>query len=463
MNQSAANLNVLVVDDDTTMLDLLEAELEDKGFRVTKASDLATLYKRISERSFDLVLLDLFLGQEKGLEAIPVLVRETPYTKVVIMSASGTIELAVDALEKGASSFLCKSKDPRELVKALLDKVIAADTKTDAVAVPVTESSGIIGKTDAVHQVLAKINQYKDVDSTVLITGESGTGKELVARAIHNSSVRANKRFEAINCGAIPENLLESELFGHRRGAFTDAKTDRKGLFEICHQGTLFLDEIGEMPLGLQVKLLRVLQEREISPLGSAQTVKVDTRVLAASNRNLSEEVKKGNFRADLFYRLNVLNLELPPLRDRRQDIPLLLNYFLKRFNTRFSKNILPPSKEVEARLLQYGWPGNIRELQNAIERGVVLSTDGELHFEHMLDLSRANAEPEATANHEDTPLWTGPLSEAKKQFEKAYLQHLLKSTQGNVSEVARISGRYRTDIYRLMTKYGLESEEFRS
>jgi two-component system, NtrC family, response regulator GlrR len=457
--------NILVVDDDQFTLTLLEEELEKNGFRVTLASDLESLLARVKEKSFDCVLVDLFLGEQSGLEAIPHLVRESPYTKIIVMSAHGTVELAVDALEKGATSFLCKSKEPRELVHLLKEKFVGEGARASKPQLP-EETFGILGTSDSVRETLAKIHHIKDIDSTVIVSGESGTGKELVARAIHQSSKRSSQRFEAINCAAIPETLMESELFGHRRGAFTDARTDRKGLFEVCDGGTLFLDEIGEMPLPLQVKLLRVLQEREVTPIGASQSIKVDTRVVAATNRDLAAEVKRGAFRADLYYRLNVLNFHLAPLRNRRGDIVLLVEQFLKRFNQRFSKNVAPPSKDVEARLVAYEWPGNIRELQNAVERGVVLSTDGQLHLEHMLDagaaasVESAGGVEAARSSHE---LWSSPLSEAKKQFEKAYLQHLLETTKGNVSEVARISGRYRTDIYRLMTKYGMESEEFRA
>ncbi len=225
---------------------------------------------------------------------------------------------------------------------------------------------------------------------------------------------------------------------------------DRKGLFEICENGTLFLDEIGELPLNLQVKLLRVLQEKEVMPLGGSQSIKINTRVIVATNRNLPLEVQDGKFRTDLFYRLNVLQIQLPPLRDRRSDVPLLVEHFLRRFNQRFSKVIRPPSKELELHLMSYDWPGNIRELQNAVERGVVLSTDGQLHLEHMIGPDQGGSKDPGQSQD----IWASPLSEAKKNFEKTYLQHLLEITRGNISEIARISGRYRADIYRLMTKY---------
>lgn len=461
---NATNQHLLVVDDDVTTGELLQAALEERGFRVSRAIDIASMRARLHERSFDCVLLDLFLGDEIGLEALPELVRDYPYTKVFVMSASGTVQLAVDAIEKGASTFLCKSKDPRELVPMVVEKLAATTMASSGPAAEIADAAGIVGRSEAMRELAEKIQRFASIDSTVVVTGESGTGKELVARAVHRFSPRVNGRFEAVNCGAIPENLLESELFGHRRGAFTDAKTDRKGLFEICDGGTLFLDEIGEMPLSLQVKLLRVLQEFEVMPLGAGQPVRVNTRVICATNRNLAREVEQGRFRADLYYRISVLHVHLPPLRERSSDIPLLVDSFLEKFNRRFHRTIAAPSRELMVRLESYSWPGNIRELQNAVERAVVLSTDGHLHLEHMFDPStRVEEEAPASAGDDRTSaLWSSPLSEAKRHFEKAYLEHLLEVTGGNVSEVARLSGRYRTDIHRLLSKYGVESSTFR-
>jgi DNA-binding NtrC family response regulator len=321
---------------------------------------------------------------------------------------------------------------------------------------------GLIGKSVPLMRVLSTIQRLKDVTSTVIIFGESGTGKELVARALHKTSPRGDGVFQAINCGAIPEKLLESELFGHVRGAFTDAKSDRKGIFEICAEGTLLLDEISEMPLPLQVKLLRVLQEREVIPVGSSRSIKVNTRVLASTNRDLDEEVKAGRFREDLFFRLSVLRVELPPLRDRCEDVPLLVEHFLKRFNERFNRSVMRPSDEEMARLMTYDWPGNVRELCNAVERGVVLSEDEKLHFEDILPpLARASSSQASGDGDADslvmTPDLSLPLGEAKQRMEEAYIRKLLKATHGNISEAARISGLYRANIYRLMARYGID------
>jgi two-component system, NtrC family, response regulator GlrR len=447
---------ILVVDDDPIYSQLLQVTLEEAHFRVTLASNLGEFRSLISQRAFDFVLLDLFLGDESGFEAIPDLIRKYPYVKIIMMSAHGTIELAVDSMVKGATSFFAKSKDPVDLVDSISRRMQTAPLLESNLPHSNRENYGIIGQSPKIQEVLTRVRQVSDIDSTVLIIGESGTGKELVARAIHRASKRKSERFEAINCGAIPENLIESELFGHVKGAFTDARADRKGLFQICDNGTLFLDEVGEMPFSLQVKLLRVLQEREVMPLGGSESIKLRTRVIAATNRDLSEEVKAGRFRSDLFYRMNVLQIRLPPLRERRQDIPLLIEYCHQRFNQRFGKNVKVPSMEVQARLLAYDWPGNIRELQNAVERGIVLSADNEMHIEDMMEPS---LQPNQVTSSGDVGRTT--LSEAKKDFEKRYLQDLLEVTGGNISEIARISGRYRADIYRLMSKYGVSRPDF--
>jgi DNA-binding NtrC family response regulator len=454
---------VLVCDDDPVIRELLANALEREGFTATTIETLSELRTLIKQRFYDAVLLDLFLENEDGLEALPFLVRESPYTKVIIMSAHGTVELAVNAMESGASAFISKTKNHEDIVRELKHRLKLDEARGQAANE--FGEYGIIGTSPAIESVLRRIEQVKNVDSTILIVGESGTGKELVARAIHNSSARKGGRFEAINCGAIPGNLLESELFGHKRGAFTDAKTDRKGMFEICQGGSLLLDEIGEMPLELQVKLLRVLQEKVVTPLGASNTVHVDARVIAATNRVLQREVQNGKFREDLYFRLAVLTIELPPLRERRTDIPLMIGHYLEKMNNRFGKEVRMPNKELQTRLMAYDWPGNIRELQNAIERGVVLSNDGELQIEDMLQPLVAPKEGDDGFEADlfgGSDIFMKSLSEAKKDFEKTYLKQLLEITRGNISEIARISGRYRADIYRLLAKHGVEWEEFR-
>ena len=317
----------------------------------------------------------------------------------------------------------------------------------------------MLGKSKIMESVFATVEKVAPTDATVIIIGESGTGKELVARAIHQLSKRRNSTFEALNCAAIPETLLESELFGHKRGAFTDAKADRKGIFEVCSDGSLFLDEIGETPLGIQAKLLRVIQEKQITPLGSSKSMSINTRIIAATNRDLEDEVARGRFRDDLYFRLNVISVFLPPLRERPEDIDILVNAFIDRFNERYRRNVKHAGRDILARLELYGWPGNVRELQNAVERAVVLTKDDELHIE---DIMQRKLKPCSTAGASSQEFPTLCYLEAKEAFERVFLQKVLSAAKGSIAEAARLSGRYRSDIYRLMERYGLAGESFK-
>jgi DNA-binding NtrC family response regulator len=448
---------ILIIDDDPNICRFYNATFSHAGFLVDVGESLADLKELLKRHSYDGVLLDLSLEKEYGLDGLPFILKQSPYTKVFVLTAHSTVENAVECMQRGATSFLTKGSKPEAIV---------AEVKRHLTADPIGDKSAnlrefIIGESPAVHEVIETIEKVKDVDSTVLILGESGTGKEVVARTIHHTSARNQARFAAINCGAIPENLLESELFGHKRGAFTDAKTDRKGIFELCHKGTLLLDEIGDMPITLQTKLLRVLQERQITPVGSATAINIDTRVIAATHRDIYEEVKQKRFREDLFFRLSVVVIRIPPLRQRLSDIPILINHFLEQFNHRFSKSIRTPSKPLLSRLMAYHWPGNIRELQNAVERGVVLAKSDELDIKDMFQHLYPPTNQTAGNSFQDQ-VFHLPLTEAKQVFEKEYLENLLKDTHGNISEVARRSGRYRADIYRLMERYGFEQGQYR-
>lgn len=460
-----AKVRALVIDDDEDVCQLYHLQLEQiGGFEATSVLNGKEALKRIQEVSFDLILIDLVLGYENGLEVMQEILSVAPLTRAWVLTGNGSIEAAVDAMRSGASGFFSKTDDPKKIVQELSAAFLSESKRTlyDVTLTRNPEEYGIIGTSPAILHVIENIDRMKEVDSTILIFGESGTGKELIARALHRASSRGNSHFAGINCGAIPENLLESELFGHKRGAFTDAKTDRKGMFELCTQGTLLLDEIGEMPLSLQVKLLRVLQEKEIRPVGSSQTSKIDTRVIASTNKNLEEEVKSGRFREDLFYRLSVLRIQSPPLRERREDIPLLVEYFLMRFNERFRKKVMLPGSEILARLISYPWPGNIRELQNAIERAVVLTLDNKIHLEHLFHSipPKAGQNVLSDVNLDDT--FSLPLTHAKQKFERAYLLRLLKMTKGNISETARIACQHRPRIYKLLRKYEINTSEFK-
>lgn len=452
---------VLIVDDDISVCKCYESILDKAGFFVGSAQNLNGLYEALRSFSYDVILLDLQLGEEEGLNGLPLILREQPFAKVYILTSNGTIARAVDCMNRGASGFFEKSSD--------LDRIVA-EIKSAVTAKPVNNLSeeaclstvGLIGDSAAIQETIATIRKIRNVDSTVLILGESGTGKEVVARAIHKSSQRSGDRFEAINCGAIPETLLESELFGHKKGAFTDAKTDRKGIFEVCTNGTLLLDEIGDMPFSLQTKLLRVLQERQITPVGSNTAININTRVIAATHRDIQDECRSKRFREDLFYRLSVVVLHIPALRHRIEDVPKLTEHFLSQFNSRFNKDVRLPDNRLLARMMAYDWPGNVRELQNSIERAVVLSTDDTLTLENIFQHLDTSARRSNDKSLDVSSAFALPLTDAKHYFEKIYLENLLTTSSGNISEAARICGRYRADIYRLMDRYGFDQATFR-
>ena len=453
---------ILLVDDDELVTQFYETFLTAAGFITHTSRDLKSTKELLTQYYFDAVLLDLQLGDEEGTNGLPFILKMTPSTKVFILTSYGSIERAVECMRRGASGFFAKGTEPEKILAEINAHLAPPFKESFQLTSDHRKALGLVGESNAIKEMLTMIDKIRKVDSTVLILGESGTGKEVVARAIHQTSLRSTERFNAINCGAIPEQLLESELFGHRRGSFTDAKTDRKGIFEVCSSGTLLLDEIGDMPIALQTKLLRVLQERQVTPIGSSTPIDINTRVIAATHRDILDEAKSKRFREDLYYRLSVVVIRIPPLRHRIEDIPHLTNHFLEQFNQRFAKTVQPPSPAVLARLMAYDWPGNVRELQNAIERAVVLSVDDELCindvFQH-LNLKAGIPAPEEGLNRS---VFVLPLTEAKQCFEKTYIENLLQLSGGNISEAARISGRYRADIYRLMNRYGFDRGSFR-
>jgi DNA-binding NtrC family response regulator len=452
---------VLVVDDDLDMLDLLTAELENRFFLVDRTHALSSMKTLVRQHSYDAILLDLVIGPDNALELLPYLAREAPFTRIVIMTAYGTVPLAVEATHRGASDFILKGDSVHSLVDRFLQHMPDSSAAEDKSMEQLFQDIGLVGRSEAFSQLLDMVARIQSTDAHVLILGESGTGKELVARAIHRSSRRGQERFIALNCAAIPETLLESELFGYTKGAFTGARSNRKGIFESCSEGTLLLDEIGELPLNLQAKILRVLQEHEVTPLGSSQAIKVNTRIIAATHRDLEEETLLGRFREDLYFRLNIIPIYLPSLRERKGDIEVLTRCFIERFNQRYDKAIRFPSREILARLEAYDWRGNIRELQNAIERAVVLSKDDALHIEDILarkNRQRNNAADQIPAS---TDFETN-YAAAKEAFERAFLVRLMTLARGSIAEAARLSGRYRSDIYRLMEKYGLDALPFK-
>jgi len=371
------NMKVLIIDDEQAICSSLTFALEDE-FEVVATTDPAEGVSLLKEEEYDLCLLDLKIRDVDGLEVLEELKSVQPSLVVIIMTAYGSISSSVQAIKKGAYSYLTKPLHMEELFSVLRQAVQfkQLNKKVEYLSQELEKKyafEGIIGNSPTMKQVFELINKVKDIDSNVLVTGESGTGKELVVRAIHYSGKRKTEHFEVVNCSAIPENLLESELFGHEKGAFTGALYKREGKFQLAQNGTIFLDEIGEMPLALQAKLLRVLQQREVTPLGADKPVKLNVRIIAATNRDLKQAVKEGTFREDLYYRLNVLEIALPPLRERRQDLPLLINHFIHQFNKELNKKITGFSEEAFKWLLNYDYPGNIRELANIVESAMIV------------------------------------------------------------------------------------------
>lgn len=442
---------LLVVEDDESVRSLFLKKLESYGFNTIGAKGYHEALSLINKHNFKAILLDQNLGDGYGLELIPKIIENSPYSKIVFLTAHESVELVTKAMSRGASGFLLKSDALGDNINKFLEIVKVPQNSSHAEPF---KNLGIVGRSSSISQLIDKIQRLKGTNTTVLLSGESGVGKELFAKAIHQQSDRKSGPFIAINCAAISENLLEAELFGAKKGAFTDARADRKGYFETCSEGTLLLDEIGEMSLPMQSKLLRVLQEKEVTPLGSCQPIKVNTRVIAATNKNLREEVANKNFREDLFYRLAVIDLEIPPLRDRIEDIPLLVEYFLKKLNKSFNKSVKPPKVDVYARLKAYSWPGNIRELYNAIERAVLLADSESMVIEDLLP-HRALNEGEIISGGREFPL---DYSEAKSAFEKVYIKRLLEATNYCITDASKVSNQYRTNIYRLIKKHNIET-----
>ena len=447
---------LLVVDDDRNLLEIIRMRLESLEYEVTAVRDEEQARQAVTAQVFDLAVIDLQLANQDGISLMEEIHLINPDLQTIILTAHGSIESAVEAMKRGAYTYLTKPFDAREL-KLHIDRALENRRLTSEVSrlkgllAERYDFKNIVARSEKMQQVLEVVARIAQMDSTVHIQGESGTGKELIARAIHLASPRQDKAFVAINCAALPETLLESELFGHEKGAFTGAVKSSRGLFAQAHEGTLFLDEIGDMPPSLQVKLLRVLQERQFYPVGSQQSLSVDVRVIVATNKNLAELVKQDLFREDLFYRIHVIPIELPPLRERREDIPLLAEYFLKKISSQMGKMIKGLAPAALQRLMLHDWPGNVRELENTIEYAIAMTVQ-DVITEDLILPGKAGAGEEALK----------PLTEARDAFEKGYLVRLLESSQGNVSSAAAMAGRYRADLYALLKKHGLNPGDFK-
>ncbi|MBW1915724.1 MAG: sigma-54-dependent Fis family transcriptional regulator [Deltaproteobacteria bacterium] len=449
--------NILIVDDDAAHRTMLRTLISGWDYEITEADDGSSAIESVRDCAFDLILMDIRMIKVSGLEALVEIKKFNPAIPIIIMTAFSSVETAVEALKNGAYDYLTKPLDFDELRLVMERAMDHSHLKKENRILKENLSDqfdrrNIIGRSPAIVKLLETVAQVSSSEATVLIAGESGTGKEMVAGAMHFNSPRKDKAFIKINCAAITETLLESELFGHDKGAFTGAHRKKDGKFVQAHGGSLFLDEISEMSLGMQAKLLRVLQDGEVTPVGSEEVIQVDVRIIAASNKDLLQEIEAGMFREDLFYRLNVVTLKMPPLKKRQEDIPLLAQHFREVFTEKNNKKIKGFTPQAMDHLLKYSWPGNVRELMNAIERGVVLSRSNEyLDLDDLSLISDTISSDDESSSNDILPDGL-PLDEV----EKATILRTLKSSGGNKSETSRRLGITRRTLHKKLKKYGV-------
>jgi two-component system response regulator HydG len=446
----ADKVRILVVDDELVIRESLHGWLKKSGYQVDTAEGGSAALAMLEKTSYDLLFLDIMMPVMSGIEVLEVVKEDYPQTLVVMITAYGSVETAVQAMKRGANDYLMKPFDPDQLSllteklmqqKRIMDEnIFLREQMAEAI-----RFENLVGRSEAMQELFTLIQDVAESDSPVLITGETGTGKELVAKAIHAKSARCNGPFIAVNCGGFPENLLESELFGHERGAFTGAHRAKKGRLDLAHHGTLFLDEVGTVPLKMQVDLLRVLETKEFHRLGGTEEIEVDFRTIAATNRDLQLAIEKGEFRQDFFYRLNVISLHIPPLRERRVDIPLLAEHFLDRYSRETNKDIDTINKNAMTLLRQYDWPGNVRELENAIERAVVISKKRRLDSEEFSFL----------AHHLSAAAETNSL----EKTQVAHLVKVLKEFDWNITKAAQALEINRVTLHKKIKKYDLRPD----
>lgn len=450
--------SILIADDDPSIRSLLKTFLENEGFAVSEAKNGAEVLSRLSNGKPDLVVMDVRMPEMTGIDVLQKINEQNLDVPVLLMTAYGTANLAIKAIQLGAHDYITKPFELEEVLHTInrfFDyQALAAEVKNLRTQLNEYDpSERIVGRTPAMLDIYKTIGKVAKTDATILITGETGTGKELVAEVIHQNSLYRNGPLVKVACASLPETLLESELFGHEKGSFTSAYTQRKGRFELANKGTIFLDEIGEMTLGTQKKLLRVLQEREFERVGGSTPIKVDVRVVAATNKRLADEVSKGNFRDDLYYRLNVISIHMPPLRERKEDIPLLVEHFLNKH--RFNPTS-PPAKISEDALevlMRHDWPGNVRELENTIERAVVLSQGAVITSQHLL-LSPMTEKKFVDIQQKVKS--KVPMKDIIAEVEKQLILEALEQAQGNRSQAAKILGIYRRLLYAKLKEYDI-------
>jgi two-component system response regulator PilR (NtrC family) len=438
---------ILVVDDDKGIQDVLEIMLTRAGYQVATADDGAAALDVIRKKKFDLVITDLKMPRLDGIDLLKGIKETVPGTAVILLTAFASGETALAAMREGAHDYVEKNFNVDDLLAIVQDALEKKDVDRNENSVPIVEGDdaryfgSMIGRSKEMHKVYSLIRKVADTPANVLILGESGTGKELVARAVHENSSRKNKPFVAINCGGIPENLLESELFGYMKGSFTGAFADRAGLFEVARGGTIFLDEIAELPVVLQVKLLRVVQEKTIRRVGGSEDIKTDVRIISATNQDLEEKVKQGEFREDLYFRLNVIPIHIPPLRKRREDIPLLVQYFIEKYAKEFGKEVKRISAYALELLMRYPFPGNIRELENIIERSVALESSSIILPESLSIAEDGNGEAGATGPEEAFPERGVNLNRELERFEREIIRKALDKAKGSKTKAASLLG----------------------
>ncbi len=465
--------SVLIVDDERNIIEILDIVLQEEGLEVLKASSARDALAILGRREIDVVISDIRMPELSGVDLLREARNLSPETTFIMMTAFASTDTAIEALQHGACDYLTKPFKMEEMlnvvrhslerkrlkgeVKALRNKM---DTQQGRKLFQALSRNGLVGRSPRMVEVYRTIGTVAEGESTVLITGESGTGKELVARTIHDASPRKDRPFVSINCGAFPETLLESELFGYMKGAFTGAAGNKKGLFEAAQGGSIFLDEIGDMTPAMQVKLLRVLQERRLRPLGGTAEVDVDVRVIAATNRNLQQAIREGQFREDLYYRIAVIQIEVPPLRERAEDIELLAFHFLGRYAQQTGRRVIGISREALGCLQSYGWPGNVRELENTVERAVALETSESVQPERLPDVVR-QVRPQASP----VPLPEGPidLQEFLAETERNLISRALERSRGNQTEAARELGLTRPSLRHRIQVLGIDASAYRS
>jgi two-component system response regulator GlrR len=462
---------ILVVDDDKNLLELARVKLEAANYAVTTAVREEDAITAAKSEVFDLAIIDLKLAGADGVSLMEQLHFISPDMPVIILTGFGSIETAVECMQKGAYSYLTKPFNPQDLLlqiaRALENQRLNSEVqRLRELLKEKYEFANIVAKSEKMQRLLEAVSRIAQTDSTVYIHGESGTGKEVIAKALHLASARKDQPFIAINCAAIPESLLESELFGHEKGSFTGAVRSTKGLFSQANHGSIFLDEIGDMPMGIQAKLLRALEERQFYPIGGEKPVHVDVRVIVATKKDLREEVKKGCFREDLFYRIHVIPVRLPPLRERKEDIPHLVEYFLQKISRQMKKDVKGLTPEAMRKLILHDWPGNVRELENTLEYAATMTQQNIITEDLILGAALPTVLVEQEALSQTLPTEAQgtlkSIKEARAEFERSYLIRLLEFCGGSVAKASEIAEKHRADFYDLLKKHNIKIQDYK-